>query len=310
MVAALVVLHRRLSRATRDVAHLPWLADRELRHRITSYSLPRAVSSGLEQSIVWIGILLVGIIAGSPAAGVYGTAARFVGAGVIVATALRVVVAPRFSALLGRGRGADVEQLYSVTARWILVFGSPVYVLLAVYAPTVLGWLGPGFSEGTSAMAILCLGSVVMLAAGNVQSLLLMSGGSGWAAVNKSIALAVNVGGTFALVPLIGIEGAAISWIAGMAIDTSLAAFQVRRATGIALDPAAIVGVAALVALCVGAPSWLVVLLLGQGTSSLLLGMVLSGLALCLGCYLARRPLHVSELGALFARRGSRADPG
>ncbi|WP_407668076.1 oligosaccharide flippase family protein [Nocardioides jensenii] len=304
MVAALLVLLRMLRRpAWQGTGGL--VPDRELRRTIAGYAGPRAVAAALEQSIIWIDVILVGVIAGSAAAGVYGAAARFVAAGVIIATALRIVVAPRFSALLARGEKGAVEELYSVTARWILLFGAPVYLLLAAFAPTVLSFLGEGFVKGADAMVVLCLGSIVVLAAGNVQSLLLMSGRSGLGALNKSIVLAFNVAGNLVLVPVIGIMGAAITWAVSMLLDTALAAYQVRKTTGIALSLRSIGRVMVLVAGCIAVPAWAIALLWGRGVPQLLLAFALCGLLLVGACILDRRRLQLHELAALGRRRVS-----
>lgn len=302
MAAALTVLLRMLRRpAWRSDRGL--VPDRGLRRTIAGYALPRAVAAGLEQSIIWLDVILVGVIAGSAAAGVYGAAARFVAAGVIISTALRIVVAPRFSALLAERDHGAVEGLYAVTARWILLFGGPVYLLLAAFAPTVLGFLGDGFVGGANAMVVLCLGSIVVLAAGNVQSLLLMSGRSGLGAMNKAIVLAVNVAGNLALVPVMGIMGAAVTWAASMVLDTTLAAYQVRATTGIALSLGSIGRVLAIVVVCVALPAWSIALGLGRGVPQLLLALVTCAVMLLSAILLDRRHLQLHVLIALVRRR-------
>lgn len=293
-LAVLVVLvRRRTPPEDRSGSRRP---DRALRRRIRGFALPRLVATALEQSILWLDVVLVGILLGASAAGVYGTVSRFVTAGALVATALRIVVAPRFSAMLGEGRVRDVESLYSATAQWILLLGAPAYVVLALFSPTALSWLGDGFDEGLWPMVLLCGGSLVVLAAGNVQSLLLMSGRSAANAVNKAVVLAVNVVGNVVLVPRVGITGAAAVWAACMALDTVLAVWQVRRHVGVSVSARAIATTVAVLILLVGIPSGAVVLVLGQGTGPLLLAIVLSGLALLGYCVVRREHLRLDVL--------------
>lgn len=304
-VAVTVVLHRAITRLrgtlAPDVSTPRWPAP-GLRRQIVGYSMPRTFASAMEQSVIWIDVLLVGVIAGSAAAGVYGSAARFVAAGVIVATAVRIVVAPRFSALLGEGRTDDVASLYAVTARWILLFGAPVYLTLAIFAPTVLSWLGDDFASGARAMVILCLGSLVVLAAGNVQALLLMSGRSGLGAINKAVVVVVNVVGNLLLVPVWGIEAAAAVWAASMLLDTVLASVQVSRATGIVLAWGSVLRVGLAVAVCVAGPGVAIALLWGQGTAPLLTGIAVGGVLLLGYAALDRRLLHFDQLATLTKR--------
>lgn len=303
--AVTLVLHRAIRRLRRGLEPgtvLPRWPAPDLRTQIARYSLPRTFASAMEQSIIWIDVVLVGVIAGSAAAGVYGSAARFVAAGVIVATAVRIVVAPRFSALLGEGRTDEVASLYAVTARWILLFGAPVYLTLAVFAPTVLSWLGDDFASGVTAMVVLCLGSVVVLAAGNVQALLLMSGRSGLGAINKTVVLVVNVVGNLLLVPTWGIEAAAGVWAASMLLDTVLASVQVGRATGIVLAWGSVLRVGLAVAVCVAGPGLVIVRWWGQGNGPLLASIAVGGVLLLGYTALDRRLLHLDQLATLTKR--------
>ncbi len=302
-VAALLVLMG-MARRTPEWRSSVKRPDRSLRRRIRGFAFPRVLASALEQSILWLDVVLVGILIGSAEAGVYGTVSRFVTAGALVATALRIVVAPRFSALLGEGRLSEVERLYVVTAQWILLLGAPAYVLLALFSPTVLGWLGEGFADGLWPLVLLCAGSLVVLAAGNVQALLLMSGRSAASAANKAVVLTFNIIGNVILVPRVGITGAAAVWAASMALDTALAMWQVRRHVGVFLSVRRITVTLTVLGVLVGLPSAGVVLALGQGTLQLLLATTVSGAAL-LGYTIARREyLGLNVLRPTRPRRG------
>ena len=75
-----------------------------------SFALPRTLTAGLEQALQWLDVLLVGLLAGDAASGIYGGAIRFIQAGMVVDTALRVVVSPQFSKLLHQGRTKDLRR--------------------------------------------------------------------------------------------------------------------------------------------------------------------------------------------------------
>lgn len=277
-----------------------------VRRRLLGFGLPRTVSSLLEQSIIWSDVVLVGLIAGPAAAGIYGAASRFVGAGVIVLTALRIVVAPRFSAYLAREDREQVQQLYTVTAGWILLLGTPIYVLLAWFAPTVLGWLGAEFVDGVPAMVVLCLGAIGLLVGGNVQSLLLMSGRSGWGAVNKLVVFAANITGNLLLIPVLGFLGAAATWAGCMALDTTLALVQVYRFSGIRPALGRIVVILTASGGVTAAACVLALAVAGNTAPGLVLAVILTGPLLLLYCLADRRRLHLDELLALLPGGGRR----
>jgi O-antigen/teichoic acid export membrane protein len=300
VLVALWVLARQVSAfERRREVHGQLLPTREVLRRVLGFGLPRTMSSALEQSIIWFDVVLVGVIAGSAAAGIYGAASRFVGAGVIVLTALRIVVAPRFSAFLADNRHTEVQQLYTVTASWVLLFGGPIYVLLGCFSPTVLGWLGPDFGEGVSSMVVLCFGALLLLAGGNVQSLLLMSGRSGWGAVNKLTVFVVNVIGNVVLIPQIGLFGAALTWAFCMGLDTTLAMLQVYRFTRIRPSIGRILTILLVVLVVAGVPSALMLWLLGNSSTAFGVAVLLTGVLLAGYCYVDRRRLHMDDLLAM-----------
>jgi O-antigen/teichoic acid export membrane protein len=289
-LAILWVQVRRTENGTRG----PFTPTRAVSRPLMFYALPRTLSAGLEQGLLWIDIVLVGILAGPAAAGIYGAASRFVAAGLIVDTALRVVVSPRMSALLSTGRLEETQALYRTAATWLVLFGAPIYLVLATFGELVLSLLGPGFEAGALPLLILCAGAIITFCAGNVHTVLLMSGRSGWAAINKAVVLAINVGANFVLVPVMGIVGAAISWAACMLLDAVLASVQVRRFVGIGVSFRPI-ALALLVAVAtVGAPSLIFSLLLGQNPLALAVALAVSAVLYAGACFVARGPLELA----------------
>lgn len=297
LVAALVVLGLQIRRHERaGGVRGVWRVHPEIRASVRTYALPRVLSAGLEQSILWSGVLLVGFLAGSTSAGVYGGASRLVAAGFIVDTAVRIVVSTRFSALLFAGRLADLEHLYRTAAIWLVLISTPAYVVLAAFAPVVLTLLGPGFEAGSGVLVILCAGAVLTFTAGNIHSVLLMSGRSGWAAVNKAVVLVINVLGNLILVPVIGINGAAISWALSMLIDAVLAAVEVRRFIGIRIWAPSIGYALVVPLLTFGLPALVVLRTLGATVPALALTVTIGAVLFLVWCALDRKRLHLTDL--------------
>lgn len=299
MLAALMVLWRRINRHERTGARGTLWPGRELNIQIWKFALPRWFSSGVEQSIIWFDVVLVGFIAGAGPAGIYGAASRFVSAGLIVSSAMRMVNSPRFSALLSENKTRQVQDLYSTTVSWIVLLGAPIYALFMIFAPTVLSWLGPGFGSGSTALVILCVGAITMLMAGNVDSLLMMSGRSGWMATNKVIVLALNVIGNLWLVPLWGITGAAASWAFSLLLDSVLASVESRIFLGIKFGARQVLYALFVSGACVVPVSVLARVLMGQSTAAVFVAGGATVAALATWCWLDRKRLHLDDLALL-----------
>lgn len=303
LIAALIVLRfqvRRHERATGERGHCR--ATPALSRSIWSYAFPRMISAGLEQSVLWLDVLIVGIVGGSAAAGIYGGASRFIAAGLIVDTSIRVVISPRFSTLLGQKRIPEVAKLYRTAATWLVLFSTPIYVILALFGPVVLGWLGPEFAQGSTALAILCAGAVLTFTAGNIHSVLLMSGRSGWGAFNKAVVLVINIVGNLLLIPVIGIVGAALTWALSMLVDAALAAIEVKKFVGIGIGLRAISYALLVPVATVGVPSVILVLTMGPTLASMLFAIGIGGVLLVAWCALDRERLQLQDL-SLFARQ-------
>src|SRR5699024_3090201 len=110
MAAALVVLTRQVARLEGVDSPRSWWLRAERAGSILRFALPRTVSVALEQSLLWLDVVLVGTLAGTAAAGIYGGASRLIAAGFVVDTAIRVVVSPRFSRFLHEGRLAQLQD--------------------------------------------------------------------------------------------------------------------------------------------------------------------------------------------------------
>lgn len=274
-----------------------------LLRRIAAFSGPRTVSSSIEQALLWLDVLIVGVLAGAAAAGVYGIVARLVQAGTIPSTSMRIVVAPQFSRMLHEERRVELSEFYTRTTQWIIVFSMPAYVLLAIMAEPILTIFGNGFAAGSTALVIMCAGAAVSASAGNVQSLLLMSGRSGWAATNKVIVLSVSVTLLLLLIPRIGIAGAAIATSAAIGLDAVLAAAQVRFAVRVHLGYGSVLlavvtsGMAALI------PAVVARLLLGDGITALIVGCGGAVVLWVAVMYLMRRHFALQEMSTILRRR-------
>ncbi|MER8026656.1 oligosaccharide flippase family protein [Glutamicibacter protophormiae] len=298
-LAALWVVGRRASKTSRLTAD-PQIqeasAEKPLGRRIWGFAMPRWYASILEQSITWFDVVVVGIIAGASAAGVYGAASRFVTAGLIVSTAMRIVVSPRFSSLLAQGKHTQVQHLYTTTIIWVVLFGTPIFVTFGFFAETILGWLGPGFEAGASVLVMLSVSTVGCMMFGNADSLLMMSGRSGLLAMNKTIVLAVNIVGNILLIPIWGIEGAGIVWSVSMLLNCVLAATQNKIALGIDWEAKRILYCVIVATLCSAIPCFMLSHFMGQNTVSLVLAVLVLLTFLAFWCFMDRRRLGLNEL--------------
>ncbi len=263
------------------------------------FSAARGVTATVEVVLAWIDVFLVGVLASPAAAGIYAVVTRCVRAGEVVQQAARVAVGPAISAAWARGERDVVRSVYGVVTSAMIFVAWPFYLLLAIFAEPVLGLFGPGFVEGATALRVLCLAMALVMAAGAVQSVLLMAGRSSWQLANRLVALAVVVVLNLLFVPTFGLEGAAWAWLAGIVAEAALTVHQVQGRLGLRPPLRPILLAAATSLVVVGLPALAVRLTWGDGWSVLAAaGLLLAVAHLGLGA-LWRDRLGLVELTRL-----------
>lgn len=287
---------RRSTAATRPSALTFW-----------RFTAPRSVSSGLETALEWSDVLIVAALASPAAAGVYAVMTRAVRAGGVVDKAMRVAVSPTISALLATQQRDEATQLHTRVVRAMLLLNWPFYLLLISMGSAVLAIFGEEFRSGWGPMTLMAAAIMFQTACGMLQSILLQGGKSTWQMYNKSLALALSIGGNVLLVPLWGLWGAAVTWVGVVLVDNLIAAFQVHRGMGVQLEPLRLVQAMALPVAVFGGGGFMFTLWLGTGIFALLLAVPVLCAVYALVLWLLRERLQIVPLWRKVPVLGARA---
>jgi O-antigen/teichoic acid export membrane protein len=277
--------HRAPSQPTSAIAREYW-----------AFTAARGLAMVMDSLLTWLDVVLVASLVSPAQAAIYAAASRFITAGTLVLQALRLALATDISAELARGNLARVSEMYRVATQWVVLSSWPLYVTMALFAPTVLHVFGSSYSGGGTAATILCLAMMLNLAAGNVGTVLLMGGKSGWVLADKTVCVAVNVGLDLILIPAHGITGAAIGWAVTILVDSTLSFSQVRWGMGVAGSLRGVALSAALALGCFGGVGLIVRSTVGDSAAGL-------GLTVAVGLLIYAGPLrrwrHILALDVL-----------
>ncbi|MCO6006745.1 oligosaccharide flippase family protein [Actinoallomurus purpureus] len=293
--------------ATGGVPVLPGPEDPSAVREFWTFSGLRGVAAMLEIVVVWLGVPLVSAMVSSHDAGIYATAGRFITTGTLVLAATRLAVAPQIAGLLARGETRQAEDLNAVATGWIVAASWPLYLALAVFGPFVLTLFGTDFRGGAGAMAILASAMALVLATGNVQTVLLMGGKSSWNLLDKAVVVVVMVVLHLLLVPPFGIIGAAVAWGVSMLVDNLLAVVQVRYLMGLRLRTRTLAPVGAWALVWFGALGVALRALLGTGLPVFAAYVVLATCGYGAVLWRLRHVLHADVMFEALRSRG-RAD--
>jgi len=180
-----------------------------------------------------ISIIMVASMLGSEAAGIFAVAIRGAMLVSFVLMAVNIPLAPTIARLYARGEKERLQRVVTKGAS-VALFGSlPIALGLIIFGRWVLLIFGREFMGGSAVLVILCLGQLVNAGMGSVGLLLNMTGYERDTAMGVGIAAAVNVVLNTILIPLWGIEGAAIATVAGLIIWNIILLMRVRKKLGL-----------------------------------------------------------------------------
>jgi O-antigen/teichoic acid export membrane protein len=262
------------------------------------FAAPRGLAGIFQVTVLWLDILLVGAILTSYDAGVYAAVSRLAMIGTFALEGTRLAIAPQLGGLLARREDSRAGGLYQSATRWLMLASWPLYLTFAIFPAVVLGVFGSRYSAGAVSLVILSLAMLINTGTGNVTVVLLMGGKSSWNVANTLIALGINVGLNFLLLPRIGIAGAAIAWAASIVADNVLAAIEVWWVLDIAPAGRGYLLVVGAAVGCFGVIGLAVRLLAGQSGLALAVALALGVASYGLLLYAARARLQLTGLFA------------
>ncbi|WP_100446700.1 lipopolysaccharide biosynthesis protein [Glycomyces xiaoerkulensis] len=216
-------------------AAYPGFPDRIDARAFWAFTAPRAAAGVAQIALQRLDIVLVAALAGLGPAAVYTVATRFVIVGQLVSGALGQAVQPRAAAAMSNGEPISAVRIYQESTAWIVALTWPVYLGVGLCADWYLRLFGSEYVTGQARAVVWILVPAMMIASacGVVDSMLAMAGRTGWQMVDVSISLAVNVALNLALIPSLGVVGAAIAWSAAVLVNNLIPLAQLWRTYGL-----------------------------------------------------------------------------
>jgi O-antigen/teichoic acid export membrane protein len=230
-VAAGWYLLRRHRRSRPD----PGFPDRVSARAFWGFTAPRAAAGVAHLGLQRLDIIIVAALAGLGPAAIYTVATRFVIVGQMASGAVGQSVQPRAAAAMAAGEPASARALYQASTAWIVALTWPVYLAVGLLADWYLRAFGGDYVSEDARLVVWILVPAMMCssACGVVDSMLAMAGKTSWQLIDVSISLLVNIGLNLALIPSMGVVGAAIAWAAAVLVNNLVPLAQLWRTFGL-----------------------------------------------------------------------------
>lgn len=174
-------------------------------------ALPLMVVSSMSLVIMWSDVIIIGVFKTPEDVGTYTPAARtalLISLGLV---AIANVVQPRLAVLFNSGDFVGLEQVARNTSLLGTMVGLPALLVIEVAAPWLMSLFGPEFEVGATALRILALGQFVNVSVGSTGVLLTMSGRERYYQRTMTLGALANIVLNVTLIPILGINGAAIA---------------------------------------------------------------------------------------------------
>lgn len=178
-------------------------------------------------------VVMLGALAGVETVGPYSAALRCAGLIAVVLVSANNAIAPAIARHHSLGEHAELQRVLTRTVRFVAAIGATGAALFVVFGEFVLSVFGPGFVEARTALTVLSLTQLAVVAMSAPGLVLMMTGHVRLAAIGLLAGAAVNLAANWLLIPAYGGTGAAVATMLGTLSWTVGLAWVVRRRLGL-----------------------------------------------------------------------------
>lgn len=181
-----------------------------------------------------VDIIMLGWYSSADDVGIYRVATQGAGLVVLPLYIANAVAAPHFARFHAHADMARLQRLVTLSARVALFAALPVTLTIIVAGNAIVGWaFGTAFAAAYGPMAILSIGWLVIVGLGPVGSLLNMLGHERVVSRILWQTAVLNVVMNGALIPLFGIDGAAVATSVSLVLMHGLLCRHMRNRLGL-----------------------------------------------------------------------------
>ena len=179
---------------------------------LVSKAWPFAIATIFSTIYAHLDSILLSIINGSQAVGLYSVAAKTMNAFGFIPTAFSAALFPSLSTDFGRG-GTRLEFLVDQALRYLLIISAPLSVGLCLFADFFVSLIGPDYKMAATAVRILMPSLAFMFMAYPFGALLNATNNQYWQTTIIVIGTIFNAGINLLLIPTFSYVGASSAWL-------------------------------------------------------------------------------------------------
>ena len=201
-------------------------------NRLLKLSFPMMFSTTLLFLLNWTDIFMLGAMKGSSEVGIYNVAFKIASLGYLIIIAINVVIAPKISELYSKNNMVALKKVIQHSTWFIIVLTIPLMALILLFRETILGIFGIEFLNGETALVIIGCGVLISSISGNVDQILNMTNSHKILRNITFFCFMVNVILNYFLIPVYGINGAAIASLITNVLINAICLYYIKKNLG------------------------------------------------------------------------------
>lgn len=154
---------------------------------------------------------MVGMMHGTSDSGIFSATVRIATMVSFAITSINMIAAPIISECYAKGDMKQLQKICTLSGRSGFVFAGLVFLAVAVFGQWILGLFGEEFKAGSTALILLSLSHLIHSYCGQSGTVMTMTGQQRASSRYLMISTALNVALNLALIPSMGMIGAAIA---------------------------------------------------------------------------------------------------
>jgi O-antigen/teichoic acid export membrane protein len=179
---------------------------------LSSYSLPLMFANIMIFLIAWTDTLMLGYFRTASEVGIYNAAHSTAALIFILPTGIISLFLPILMGFYSNKRYNQIKKFHKTVSRWIFLFNFPVFLVLAIFPTQIIRIIfGREYTAAALPLAILVFGYILYSLAYTSSNIIGMAKKTGWILLITIILAASNILLNFLLIPLYGVNGAAVA---------------------------------------------------------------------------------------------------
>lgn len=201
---------------------------------LVSFSLPLLAVYVINSVGSWVDTFVVGFHESAALVGLYGATVLLTRLLPTVLGSVSFMYVPVASRFHARNERETVQTIYTTMTKWITGLTLPFFLTFVLFPGDLLAAVfGPEFRPGATVMRLLALGFMSHTLVGTNGQSLVMLGRRRFLALSQAASVTANLALSLVLVPIVGIEGAALGSMAAYVLTNAATSGYLYHVSGL-----------------------------------------------------------------------------